>query len=245
MDKTKEDQELNQQGENPSGDENEMDSSDIQTVKKKDAVQNLKKPKQEEKMKGITPEQELSDLEKKVDDQKAELDQLTKENKTCQQDRAALDGLIKEFKKILNKYADDLKSISEQKEGFGKYSERKTDMIETAIKGHEDEIKEIIDKVNGEIKDLAEEVKTLKTEMEGAQERYEAAKDLHEKKQEEMEGTKSHQKTIQDNFKSMTNLRQTIESEEKESNFAVIYYLPILISLMNWNALKKVNVRTF
>lgn len=170
-------------------------------------------------------EQKLKELAAKLAQQQKKLAQLTQENKILEADKAALEALIAEFTKILDKYAAALAKLHEQKDEMNRYTENKTPMIEVAVKDHLDDINEIYTANDQIISDLEDELVQLKTVWEDAQVGYAAAKEAFELAKAEFENLKARQKSLEDDLKKLQQLRKTIESEEELNHFGVMYFL--------------------
>lgn len=171
------------------------------------------------------PEKKLKELEEKLKQLQEQMEEIKKENLSCKDDKTRLEALLGEFAKILASYAKALVKIKGDSSDFTRYSEKKTEMIETAIKGHEGEINQTIEGVNQEIEQLQTKTEGLKSAMEYAKADFEQANTNYADKQKALDDLKTRQQFIEGNHKALNKLRDQIEKEEEESKYAVMYYL--------------------
>ncbi|MCB0258571.1 MAG: hypothetical protein KDH97_00040 [Calditrichaeota bacterium] len=170
-------------------------------------------------------DKKLKELSDELARQKLKLAQLSQESKILEADKAALEALIAEFTKILDKYAASLDKLGEQKDEMNRYTENKTPMIEVAVQDHLDDINEIIVANDQIVSDLEAELAQLKTAWEDAQDGYTTAKEAFDTAKNEFDSLKTRQKSIEDDLKTLQQLRKTIESEEELNHFGVMYFL--------------------
>lgn len=171
------------------------------------------------------PERKLKELEEKLKQLLQQSEQLKIESQSCKDDKTKLETLLGEFAKILANYIKALGKIKEDATELKKYSDKKTDMIKTAIEGHEGEIKDLIDGVERDISDLQNKADGLKSDMDRAKSNFDLARQNHEEKQKALDDLKTRQQYIEGNHKAMNKLRDRIEKEEEGSKYAVMYYL--------------------
>lgn len=170
------------------------------------------------------PEKKLKELEEKLMELQQQLERIKVENQACKDDKTKLETLLGEFSKTLVNYAKALLKIKGDATELEKYSDKKTDMIKSAIEGHEEEIKQIIAGVNQEIKELKEKTEGLKINMDRAKSNLDQARENHEQKQKALDDLKMRQQYIEGNHRTLNKLREQIEKEEEESLYAVMYF---------------------
>lgn len=171
------------------------------------------------------PEKKLKELEEKLKQLQEQMEEIKKQNQSCKDDKTKLEALLGEFAKILAAYTKALVKIKGDSSDFTHYSEKKTEMIETAIKGHEGEIEQAIEGVNQEIEQLKTKAEELKGAMESAKADFDQASENYANKQKVLDDLKTRQQFIEGNHKALNKLRDQIEKEEEESKYAVMYYL--------------------
>lgn len=172
-----------------------------------------------------TPKEKLEELKKKLEEQDAELKQLTQLNKTYKEDFTTVDKLVKDFEKILDAYQKSLQRTQEEMAARVNYSKNKKPMIEVTVRDKLADIERVKTESNALVEKCRTDLDDLRTAKEKAKNAFDQAGNTLAEKIKLFDEAKLHQKPLEDNVKKLAVLQEAIEKEEGESKFAVMHYL--------------------
>jgi DNA repair exonuclease SbcCD ATPase subunit len=169
----------------------------------------------------------LSELQKQLEHDKAEIKRLTEEGNTLEKDIETLTGEGKTIKEILEAYNKALPNlIKELKEGET-YADTKMRMVLCAVEHKKGPIDQKIAEYDQKVSEKTAELEQLKAEKAEAERQHEQAKADAKLKEEQFEYWKKLQSKIEEKLSEIQKLKTQIEKEDDLSHAASMYFLTL------------------